>query len=108
MIHTTLPTTDHMPASRRQVVVRPNGQRTKLAKRREAMPKGDRDDEYECQHAGYHVAGGKPESGEHQPQGVAYRLHKAHPSRFTASVKAAKAKYVGRPARLLACRSTLG
>jgi hypothetical protein len=30
MIHTTLPITDQTPASRRQVVVRPNGQRTKL------------------------------------------------------------------------------
>ncbi len=40
MIHTTLPITDQMPASRRQVVVRPNGHTTKLARRKEAMPKG--------------------------------------------------------------------
>ena len=40
MIHTTLPITDQMPELRRQVVVRPNGQTTKLASRKEAMPKG--------------------------------------------------------------------
>ena len=40
MIQTTLPITDQKPALRRQVVVRPKGQMTKLASRNEAMPKG--------------------------------------------------------------------
>ena len=40
MIHTTFPITDQMPALRLHTVVRPNGQMTKLANRKEAMPKG--------------------------------------------------------------------
>src|SRR5680860_858743 len=40
----------------------------------------DRDDEYECEQTGYDIADREPESGEHQPQDVAYCLHETTPA----------------------------